>query len=254
MELASLAADDPQRQAFAQRVAGMPPAERARWEAEFALTDRLRADLADVAVPPGLETRLLAAPGAEPQPAEGTKRGFRIFGMSGRLAAALVILAGVLAYYLLFMASDAGTPGYLDTAVANKIVAVAIERQPAAPALASSDVETVKKALESGGVDVPVIMLTPEPGTSLVGGGTCDFAGTRAAYTQWKNGESKYTLYEFDGKKLGAPKNFYSQLAGPTSATGVHLSRRAGQVLLGLGHGLGDREKCLCAVWICVLM
>ncbi len=222
VELAGLPADDPRRRAFTEQLGGLSPEQRRLWNDEFVLTDRLRQELSDVEVPAALHNRLLAIP-QSPQtskdahadkPARAQRR-FRGVPLYAAIAAALVIIAGLVTYYQMANRPPEGLP-YLDAGVSKKIAALAVEHNAAPVVIASSDPEVVKKSLETAGLDVPVIMLTPTAGSTLAGGGTCDFGGTKAAFTQWKNGESSYTLYQFDGTKLGVPALFYAAILKPT--------------------------------------
>lgn len=216
-EVACLPAGDPHRDALLRQLEGAPPKERQRWEEELALSDRLREELGRVDVPANLQARLLAVPAAEMQlvgeKAVVSKPTRRVFGMPPRAAAGLVIVAGLAAAYL--FTRKPAAPERLDAAVAKSLAALAVQHHATPPAVVSADPEKVKQSLEASGLDVPVIMLAPEPGTTLEGGGTCNFGGVKAAFTRWKNGDSTYTLYEFNGRKLGAPGIFYSVTQQP---------------------------------------
>lgn len=203
IEIASLHSQDALRQQFIEQI---PESERAHWEAEFALTDRLRQGLADVEIPNDLHDRLMKIP---ERPVKWSER--RI---DNRVAAAIFLIVAGLAIYFFFGRQPA-VPGPLAASIGNSIATLAAQHNDAQVTVTSEDANVVGKALQASGMDVPVLMLKPTAGTSLVGGGTCDFGGTKAAFTRWKSAAASYTLFEFNGKKLGAPELFVAAMVTP---------------------------------------
>jgi len=201
LECAMLPAEDPQRIAFARQVAAANDAAlRDAWERETALTDALLTTLPKVQVPTGLEEKLVRIADAPATPARSGFRGWKI-------AAALFLMAGLIAVASIWMRGDA-TPPTLAPALSRSLASMAVMNANTTPDIASPDAAVVKAKLESYGFDFPVLILQPLEGTNLLGGGKADFAGTKAVYTKWESSGFHYTLYEFNGKNVGAPPLF----------------------------------------------
>jgi hypothetical protein len=218
-ELAQLPATDPRRQAFEASLAKMEPAERQYWQAMLQETDRLYAQMADVAVPRDLEQRLRAI--AEENPRASWWRQalqMRLNGPTAAFAALAAVVVVAVTGYLLWQPVPPLPPmaRELDDQLARTVAARAINADGAAPLqVASSDAGAVAAALKAHSYTFPVVMLTPRAPLELRGGGECDLGGTPAVFTRWQGGGAHYTLFEFDGKALGMPANFFRNTQAP---------------------------------------
>jgi hypothetical protein len=219
VELASLPAQDPRRARAGESLTGEA---RAEWLREIALTDRLRDALPDVPVPPELTSRLLKIPDTPPvaptTPATPTtplrKPGLFSRPLSWRVAAGLILLAGIAAIYFV-MTRRPVQPVRIDAQLAKSLATLAVKQDQAPLDIKSSSEDEVQKTLAQHPLDFPVLLLKPTEGT-LTGGGICDFGTTKAAFTRWNVKGQIYTLFEFDGKQLGVPPIFYAQTEFPS--------------------------------------
>ncbi|HEY4329602.1 MAG TPA: hypothetical protein VGN88_07690 [Phycisphaerae bacterium] len=208
LELASLPADDPARQALEAKLQSgqVEGASKGVWESELALTDRLREALEDVAVPENLQRRLLAVPEAKLRAPVRSRRWLSY------AAAILLIVGGLVAIYL---ERTPAAPMPLSAEIASAISVQAVKHSDAPLEIASANPDTVAAALAPRKLDFPVLMLKPMAGATLVGGGTCDFGSAKAAYTKWQNNGLNYTLFEFNGKNFSAPASFNATIQTP---------------------------------------
>jgi hypothetical protein len=81
-------------------------------------------------------------------------------------------------------------------------------------------VAAVQKTLAATKFDFPLMILQPSGNVTLKGGGTSDFGGTKAAFTQWIGNGTTYTLFQFNAVRLGAPRVFYPVIESPEPARG----------------------------------
>jgi hypothetical protein len=80
-----------------------------------------------------------------------------------------------------------------------------------------TDSKHVIKALASHNLPFPVSMLLPDGNLlALRGGGVCQIQGVPAAFTRWEGNGLNYSLYQFDGKKLGVPAVFRTSSETPS--------------------------------------
>ena len=137
-----------------------------------------------------------------------------------RHAAAIVVIAGLVAVYLLWFrgpAAGGGNVARLDDSLGRSIATWAVKNHMNTPAMEveSSDPSAVQRTLSGNGFDFPVLMLKPSEGVELRGGGTCDFGQAKAAFTRWQGEGFTYTLYEFNGADVGAPSDFLTAVQAP---------------------------------------
>lgn len=210
LEVASLPPEDPQRQELQARLTSLTAEDRAAWERELVLTDRLRIALADVNPPADMPQRLLSvmedARKITP-PAAAAKSDLLKLKVDWRVAAAVLLIVGLIGAYI--VVSQPTKPTLLKPDLAHTLATYAVKNHAAAPLeIASADPAAVQNALQAHTVDFPVMLLQPDEGVTLEGGGICDFGPAKAAYTQWQGAGATYTLFEFNGKKFGIPAKF----------------------------------------------
>ena len=178
-------------------------------------------------MPAGLEQRLLQIPqevlvDLSPRAVSRKARGWGglrwpvLYYPAGltHVAASLIFLVGLAAYLL--WPTD-WRPSPLSASLANEIArrAVEIHESPGTPQLASSDVAHLEKTLADYKLPFQVVFFNPEQKMTLRGGGVCDFEGAPAVYTRWQADGVNYTVYQFEGTKLGIPDLFPPTTAVP---------------------------------------
>lgn len=213
-ELAHLPPADPRRAELHAQIQLMPPEDRDYWLQILQETDLLYAQATRPTVPPGLQEKLLALPDQPPAPwwkeAGNVQLGWK------SLAACALIGIGIITY--LFWPPPPPGPRELSQSVAWPISRLAVSRQEAQPPLevAGGDAGQVQTALSARGFSFPVMVLQPRVPLTLLGGGVCDFGPAPAVFTRWAGNGLTYTLYQFDGRKLGVPDRFLRTTEVPT--------------------------------------
>ncbi|HUB26440.1 MAG TPA: hypothetical protein VL992_13520 [Tepidisphaeraceae bacterium] len=214
-ELAALPPSDPRRREFEASLAMASPSEKLYWTGLLRETDRLYAELSRVPTPPGLEDRLLAIARTDRRPLRD-----RLVNLAfdWRYLVGGLVTAAIVAGACFWFAEPSG-PVPLPDSFAEQIADQAVHEHEQPPPLqvAGSDLQTVQAALNRGQVPFPVVVLQPAGKLALQGGGACDLDGTPAAYTRWTGNGQTYTLYQFDGRKIGIPARFYRRLEVPRS-------------------------------------
>jgi hypothetical protein len=212
IETGALAADDPRRESLAK---ALSEAERAGWQREWAEADRLRTLLQQVDMPQALLSRLKQIPGnvpaLQPEPAKSLAKK----PADWRHVAAVLLVGGLIAACYAWYTAK---PPLMDPAVSTSIATWAIQSSDKPLDITSSDMEAVKKKLESYGFNFPVIMLAPNEASkvTLQGGGMAELGPAKAAYTKWAGDGYHLTLYEFNGKDVNAPRSFQTTAEVPT--------------------------------------
>jgi hypothetical protein len=221
-ELAHLPAAHPARAELETRISLMDPVGQERWRKILRETDLLYLQLPDVEVPAGLEARLMGLP-AMRQNGRARLERFLVRPLATRwvaLAACVLIAAG-LATYIYWPRSLPAPPavGMLDPAVAEKIAVLAVThcQGQASLQISSSDAGKLQAALASQKLPVTVAVSPPRANFVLVGGGSCEFGTTRAAYTTWQAAGLTFTLFQFDGRALCVPSEFLVTTAAPAA-------------------------------------
>jgi hypothetical protein len=212
-ELANRAPDDPLRQAFESQLHLSSSIEREHWQALLKETDQFHSELSRVPIPAGLEQKLLGVPDEK-----AARRPWWDIQLDWRAAAAILLITVMIGGYLLLPSHPRPklTP-VLAESVAVRITDEAVQYHQSQMPLevASNDAKEVETALGSHNLGFPVMVLQPRADLDLRGGGVCDFGGTPAAFTRWQGNGLTYTVYQFDGKKLGAPPKFLTKLESP---------------------------------------
>jgi hypothetical protein len=218
-QAACLMPGDPDRLRFESEIQTMNLVERIHWMRELGETDRLRGELDRVQIPSQLvqnllriarETSTVDLSPAALKPVVPTWRAALNRPM-GRLIAAAVALIGIgLLAYNLWPASEPAGRALLNDKLAGGIAKQAVQLQEAAAPMefALTDPRKLSDALSSHQFSFPIMMLNPTAKVDFRGGGVCDFEGTPAVYTRWQGKGVNYTVYQFDGKKLGIPASF----------------------------------------------
>jgi hypothetical protein len=218
-ELANLPRGAAARQEMEARLAAIEPVEREYWLGYLHLTDRLYADLARVEIPAGFEERLLRvadeAPAATRWPAAQRRETMRSRPPAGRWlnwrwAAAFVLIALAGRNVWVWYSSLPAEPKPLAAEVAAVITDQAVDSLESHRELdvSGGDAGAVRDALAARGLPFAPMILHPRQHADLLGGGVVDFHGTPAAYTRWQADGMTYTVYQFDGTKLGVPAVF----------------------------------------------
>jgi hypothetical protein len=220
-ELAHLPPHHPHRRELEGLLASMPADERARWDGILLQTDELYSWMAEVQMPAGLEETLLRIPRKLPQTPKPAAAPFwrnlslrKILFMPVPMwvPAACILLAICNAtYQLLPIIPRDHTAPVLDQQIALSLTreVVHLHESPMALEVADADSTRVIKALAAHNLPFPVSMLFPDGAPlALRGGGVCNIEGVPAAYTRWVGDGLTYSLYQFDGTKLGMPADF----------------------------------------------
>jgi len=217
LELANLPATSLDRQVMQTQVSLTSGVEREYWLSYLAETDRLYEELARVQPPQGLAERLLRLPDGKEAPLPWHKRPVP---MDWKAVAAILILAVGLVFYLNFNSGPkrpAPIP-VLDESIGTPIAEEAIQFHQFNPTMevASADARQVTDVLAAHQFSFPVMVLQPyDNKIKLVGGGVCDLGGTHAVYTRYNDGKFTYTVFEFDGSKIGIPASFQRTVETP---------------------------------------
>jgi len=213
-ELANLPRGDSRRQAFEDDLANADASQQEYWRTIMRETDHLSAEFSRLDVPPNLQARLMqiAAPPVAPKRAGWMNIQISWKHLLGGAVAA-AILAGA---YFLFEPKPARMVA-LDDSFADEIGTQAVQTHESQTPLqiTNTDPHVVETALTQDKMPFPVAVLQPNFHLDLVGGGTCDMAGTPAVYTRWRKDGDNYTLLEFDGRRIGIPAEFYRRIDVP---------------------------------------
>jgi hypothetical protein len=214
-ELANLPRDAAARQAMEERLASVEPVEREYWIGYLRLTDRLHAELEGIKAPPAFEDTLLSIADQE-RPASKWRIAVRKT-MNWRSIAAVLLLAIASRNLWTWYSTLPARPQPLENSLAMTLSHEAIVELESHPTLdvTSNDAGAVREAIASRGAPFALV-LHPRGKADLLGGGVVDFRGTPAAYTRWKSGDANYTVYQFDGSKMGVPASFASTEQKPT--------------------------------------
>jgi hypothetical protein len=214
-ELANLPRDAAARKAMEARLGAVEPVEREYWIGYLRLTDRLNAELSRVETPAGLEERLLRV-AEQPPPAMSWGRVIRKSLNWKSIAACVLLLLASKNLWDWYSSLPAGAKP-LENNLAVTISREAVRELEAHPAMdvIGGDAGAVRDAIASRGAPFAMV-LHPRGKADLLGGGVVDFHGTPAAYTRWQAGGAHYTVYQFDGTKLGVPGNFAVARQTPT--------------------------------------
>jgi hypothetical protein len=217
LELANLPANAMDRQVMQTQVRLSSGVERDYWLSYLAETDRLYEELARVQPPQGLQDRLLRLPGGAQAPLPWHRRPITL---DWKAVAAILVLGVGLLSYLYFNSGPRRPvmPEPLAEAMAGPIATQAVEFHQFNPALevVSNDPTKVQTELSGHQFSFPVMVLQPySPKISLLGGGTCDLDGTQAVYTRYSDSKFTYTVFEFDGSRVGVPANFQRTVESP---------------------------------------
>ena len=212
-ELANLPREAAARRAMEARLGAVEPVEREYWAGYLRLTDRLYAELACVEMPAGFEERLLRVADQD-RPAANWGRVIRK-SLLGIAACVLLLLASKNLWD--WYSAQPARPKALESGLATTISREAVRELEAHPTLdvTSGDAGAVRDAMTSRGADFAMVLHMGNK-AQLLGGGVVDFHGTPAAYTRWKTDNASYTVYQFDGKKLGVPADFAVAQQTPT--------------------------------------
>lgn len=226
-ESANLPASDPSRDELIRRIAELPEAERDQWAAFLAETDRLYARMAEVAVPPELVGNLLNIPSAISPPSSRSRMqrplGWKTLGV--------ILLSLATAAIAIFVATRPVHRSPLDARLSERIGEMAVKNADNRPEVTSGDARQVREVLENLHSAVSVSIPNPPPGMQLLGGGVADFNGEKAVFTRWRGKDGLYTLYQFDGTRMGVPPQFKGNSLYPT---GDKAHRRV-DIWLGAG-------------------
>lgn len=203
--------DSPARKSFEAQLQGADPQQRQFWRDMMNETDRLRGQIADVQMPASLAAKLRQIPESSPPSAWWELIAARQFGWKTMITAAAITVA-VASYF--FWPVEPSRPTVLNDDLALAISKDAVDNHEAQLPLAvsSADAAVVQAQLQSRAGAFPVAVLQPRAKLNLEGGGICDFHGTPAVFTRWQGDGVEYTVYQFDGKKLGVPSQFVRTL------------------------------------------
>jgi len=217
-ELASLRNGAPERQALVLRLASAAEAERDYWTDFLRLTDRLYAASARVEPPAGLEERLLLIADEQPMAAPRWKQVLRN-SLNWKSVAACLLIVLAARNLAVWWSSLPPEKPLLASNVAAVISKDAVKFTDSNRALdvTGGDAGQVQTALASRGLPFPVMVLHPKVKLDLFGGGTCDLDGTPAAYTRWQSNGQNYTVFQFDGSKMGVPSDFRATSQTPSA-------------------------------------
>jgi hypothetical protein len=236
-ELAHLPPSDPARRELESRLATMSAADRAHWETVLRETDELYAWMANVRMPLGLQEMLLRLP-RRPAPEPLWKRlVFRPVPMW--VPALCVLMAIVIGTYQVWPSRPAAyLPPPLDQTMAMTLARQMVRIHESHPPLQvmANDLTQVQKTLASQNLPFNVsVMQSDDNLLELHGGGVCELSGVPAAFTRWQSKQGlTYTLYQFDGKKLGIPTSFQSATLFPSDLWHDNLHYR---VMIWPGSG-----------------
>jgi hypothetical protein len=210
LELAHLPPGDPRRRVLDQEIASMDAQSQQFWRGLLVENDRIFAQIGEVPIPVDLEERLLRLPDS-PLPADPWWRqatALQLGWISIAVACALVALAvgGVVMY--VFAPPPAPRPLADALAMAITRDAISYHQTSAVPEILGPNAAQVYTALKAKDLSFPIMVLEPQDPLVLQGAGICTIDGLPAAYTRWQAGDLHYTLYQFDGARIGAPASF----------------------------------------------
>ena len=197
----------------------MEPQQQQFWRELLRENDLIFAQIAETPMPPDLQERLLRIPDLpiSPEPWWRNAMSVQLGWRSIAAACAVVALAIVGIFYYWF--APPAPPQPLADALAMDITrdAIAYHQTAAAPEIPGPDKAQIIAALKAKNLTFPIMMLEPQDHLVLQGGGLCTIDGVPAAYTRWLFGNIHYTLYQFDGAKIGIPASFVDTTESPTN-------------------------------------
>ncbi len=214
-EIAALPPGPQREAACALRRTTMTEQERQTFDVVLHENDALRHDtIAEVALPVGVLDRLREIPDAAPRLGLFRRLMKEPLGWK-QVAALLVVSVGL--WWVYGIATAPFVPRPLDAATAQSITRLAMAHQQSGPTLEyrNSDRDKVLEAINLHKMPFAVMIPDPGHGYELVGEGTCKLGDVAAVFTQWKGDGTELTLYQFDGRPLGAPLQFIPA-EGPT--------------------------------------
>ncbi|MGA2233507.1 MAG: hypothetical protein ABSH22_21590 [Tepidisphaeraceae bacterium] len=221
MELAHLPPADSRRKALEREIELMDSQGQQFWRELLGENDRIFTQMGDIPMPPDLEERLLRLPDSPLAIDPWWKQALARPVIWKAAAACAILAAGVVAaIYLYNWGTSAGTlggPQALPDSLAMTISqeAIAYHESSSAPEVAGPDAARIEAALKGHDLTFPVMMLEPRDPLVLQGGGVCTIDGIPAAYTRWQASDLHYTLYQFDGARIGVPASFHDTTESP---------------------------------------
>ena len=202
-EAATLAPDDPRRQAVIERVRDAGPAAEAAWLELVDQTERLRLELRRIEVPSGLERDLLELPAAHPRHRQGRVSALR------RAAVVVAILALVFGVWFGAGPWLGRSEAPASSEAMQHVAALTIRdhRNPDELSVRSKDRDTVAAALRDR-TNMPVHLPRLNEQYQLMGGRICELDGQRVIYTRWRRAGRTHSLYQLQRGAFGLPETF----------------------------------------------
>ena len=232
-ETAALPPDDSQRQDFERRLANESESAQQHWQDLLLENESFRDNLAKIPVPDDLQQRLLSIP--EPV-SEIPKRVFKPIHYGWALAAAAAML---------MMLTAGLTRHYTSNSRMRTVALLAINNHLNHLQDHGVDAQSIDKAeLEQSltkQVGFQVTVPDLENGLHLEGGRKCQLGTHPVAFTLWKEGQSEYSLFQFETDRFGLAASIKptlvrnTQPAGTEHTTGAWIWTRGkyGYVLTG---------------------
>jgi hypothetical protein len=212
MELAAmLPVDDPERGRVAAKVEAVGPAAQGRWRVLTAEAEQLRLGLAQVAVPDGLELKLL---GAATQTRSFWAR-YRAVWIG--LAATILLVIGSLWSIAQIRAVHERKMEESIHMLAAMAVSQHTNRLEMIETSEPGQIESAVQPL----TNFEVVVRQPPRSVRLLGGGLCSVGAQPGVFTRYANGGRVYTLLQAPMWPLGVPKDFKPRVEVPRQSCPV---------------------------------
>lgn len=205
-EAAALPPDDPARKQVEEAVSTAGRKAEEEWLELLRFDEKLRLCFQRVPAAPRLEDDLLAIPDQKPRrgPFGPVRRRWRPMAV----AAALILVVGASSLLV-------GRGGGKTAALQNvALLAMGEHMEESALTVETRDPLELQRALAAE-IPFPVVIPSMDRRLSLIGGRRCTLGSHTVVYSRWRDGEARYSLYQFRPQEFRIPNT-----VEPTSVPG----------------------------------